>query len=355
MTKVTFTPEIDYFLGIKFDCVKHNESNVTIHMSQSAFAENLLSQHKMNGDFINTVQSPYRSGYPIDKIPSEAYDDKLQQKYTKTLQSLVGSLTWLSMSTRPDLSTVTNILAKHVCNPSKGHIGAAKRVLRYIKGTIHKGITFSTTPNSKLEAYIKFPLPPQPVALTDANWGPQDQSVPKPSDPPVQLELFKTRSLSGFIIWDHGPIHWVSKRQSLTARSSAEAEIIATDECVKFILQMRNLCTDINLQNALFPEPTQIYNDNAACIKWSQNMTTKGLRYIQIRENAVREAIHSNIIRLYHIAGKKNISDLFTKEDKDIAHFLSIKDILVQNPPIQFHYVSQTDTLGSEGGVNQKS
>ena len=309
----------------------------------------------MNHDFINTVQSPYRSGYPIDKIPSEAYDEKTQQQYTKKLQSIVGSLTWLSMSTRPDLSTVTNMLAKHVCNPSKGHIDAAKRVLRYLKGTLHKGIVFSTSANSKLEAFIKFPLPPQPIALTDANWGPQDQSVPKPSDPPIHLDLFKTRSISGFILWDNGPIHWVSKRQSLTARSSAEAEIVATDECTKFLLHMRNLCTDINIKDDLFPNPTQIYNDNAACIKWSHNMTTKGLRYIQIRENAVREAIQSKIIQLHHIEGKINISDLFTKEDKDTPHFLCIRNILVQDPIAKMHYESQSDTSASKGGVNQKS
>ena len=236
-------------------------------MSQSAFIENLLIQHNMHGDTINTVQSPYRSGYPIDKIKPEAYDDTTQQRYTKTLQSIVGSLTWLSMSTRPDLSTITNILAKYVCKPSKGHIDAAKRILRYLKGTLRKGITFSTNNNSSIEAFIKFPITSLFIALTDANWGPQDQSIPKPHDPPVELELFKTRSLSGYILWGHGPIHWSSKRQSLTARSSAEAEIVATDECIKFLLHMRNLCDDTNVGPILFPTPITIYNDNASCAK----------------------------------------------------------------------------------------
>ena len=54
---------------------------------------------------------------------------------------------------------------------------------------------------------VKFPIPSTTVtALTDANWGPQDQSKPNPSTD-VQLELFKTRLLSGYLIWLGGPLH----------------------------------------------------------------------------------------------------------------------------------------------------
>ena len=351
VTKVSFSPQVDYFLGIKFDCHRHSRNSVTIQLSQAAFSENLLIQNSMNGEMINPVQSPYRSGYPIDKIPTEAYDDKTQKEYTKHLQSLVGSFTWLSMSTRPDISTVTNILAKYVKSPSKGHLDAAKRVLRYLKGTLHKGITFSTHNNSRLAAYVKFPVE-QPIALTDANWGPQDQSVPKPNTSPESLELFKTRSLSGYILWGHGPIHWVSKRQTLTARSSAEAEIVATDECVKFLLHMRNVCSDLNIHSFLYPHKIPIYNDNAACIKWAHNMTTKGLRYIQIRENAVREAITNGIITLKHIAGIINIADLFTKEDRNTSHFVSIRDILVQDVLPINHFKSDAQPQGLRGVSN---
>ena len=129
VTKVTFSPQVDYFLGIKFDCSRQSQDQVTIKLSQAAFAENLLIQHNMHTDDINSVQSPFRSGYPIDSIPNEPYDKDTQHQYTKQMQSIVGSLTWLSMSTRPDLSTVTNLLAKYVASPSKGHITAAKRVL----------------------------------------------------------------------------------------------------------------------------------------------------------------------------------------------------------------------------------
>jgi len=65
------------------------------------------------------------------------------------------------------------------------------------------------------------------------------------------------------------------------------------------------------------PGPTKVYNDNAACVCWAQTMTTKGLRHIQIRENAVREAVQRGDITV-----ELNLADLFTKEDKDTNHFI---------------------------------
>jgi hypothetical protein len=75
--------------------------------------------------------------------------------------------------------------------------------------------------------------------------------------------------------------------------------------------------------------PTFIYNDNAACIQWSKNMTTKGLCHVQIRENAVHESIQNKFIEVKHIPGRLNLSDMFTKEDKDSTHFITIRDLVL--------------------------
>ena len=64
-------------------------------------------------------------------------------------------------------------------------------------------------PNQTL--YIKFPIESTIMGLTDANWGPRDQQKPKPTDKPLEVDIFKSQSLSGFLLWLSGPIHWVSK------------------------------------------------------------------------------------------------------------------------------------------------
>ena len=66
-------------------------------------------------------------------------------------------------------------------------------------------------------------------------------------------------------------------------------------------------------------------------------MSTKGIHYIQIRENAVREQVQKDFIDVVHIAGKLNNSDIFTKEDIDVAHFIQCLDTLCTTPPNLVH------------------
>ena len=322
--------DISYFLGIKFTPKRHDK-HVTIKLSQEAFIDTLAALAKLDGDGVNEPKSPYRNGLPIDKIPaSTTTDPELQRKHNALLQTLVGSLNWLSISTRPDIQPVTNMLAQYTTKASTGHIHAAKWIIKYLKGSKTEGIVFSSTDRSDLNSFVKFPIDPaQIVSLTDANWGPQDQSTPKEGQKLPELDLFKSRSLSGFLIWLGGPIHWVSKRQSITARSSAEAEIYATDECIKQLLHLSYILDGYDLCKALMPSPTQVYNDNMACVCWSKTTTTKGLRHIQMRENAIRESIYNNFATVNHIEGKVNLADLFTKEDKDPAHFIRIRDMIM--------------------------
>ena len=321
--KTTFDGDISHFLGINFTNIRHDDGHLSIHLTQEAFTDTLVQKAGLDGPDSATAPTPYRSGYPIDKIPKANYSPAIQAKITHKMQTLTGSLIWLSTSTRPDIATAVNLLSQFNHCATTGHLDACKRVIRYLKGTKTLGIAFHSRRNAKLQSFVKFPLDPNRVTpFADANWGPQDQSKPKITDAP--LDLFKTRSLSGFIIWGHGPIHWVSKRQTITARSSAEAEIYATDECTKFLIHLYNILTDLNLAQEIMPNPTTIYNDNTACVAWSHSMSTKGLRHIQIRENAVRERVQAGYIEVKHIGGDLNTSDLFTKEDKDVQHYLTM-------------------------------
>ena len=138
--------------------------------------------------------------------------DKANPSYVKYMQKIVGCLNWLSISTRPDISTITNMIAKYTVIPTKGHINAVKRVIKYLKGTKSKGILFSTAPTTKISAYVKFPIPTnEVVSLCDENWGLQDQSTAKSTYAPKQLPLFQSRSISGYLLWLGGPLHWVLK------------------------------------------------------------------------------------------------------------------------------------------------
>jgi hypothetical protein len=168
--------------------------------------------------------------------------------------------------------------------------------------------------------------------MSDANWGPQDASATKS---PIELPLFTSRSMSAFYLDLFGPLHWVSKRQTVTAGSSAEAEIYATNECVKFLLELVQLLEFLEVRDIFMPGTTVIFNDNNACINWSKRCTLKGLRHIQMKENHVRENVEKQFVSIQHVGGKVNLADLFTKEMKDTTHFIELRDLMMR-PRSQF-------------------
>ena len=127
------------------------------------------------------------------------------------------------------------------------------------------------------------------IAFSDACWGGQFGNAVADGTP---LELFKFRPLSGFVICrSAGPIAWKSIRQDQTAQSLCEAEILATNEYVKELLDVRNCAEEMDIPDAATNTP--VYNDNMACVNWSASVTSKGTEHINLRENKVRE-VHAD-------------------------------------------------------------
>ena len=257
------------------------------------------------------------------------------------------------MGTRPDLATIFSLLASHTNNPSPGHLDAVKHLGRYIKSTSDLGLLFSSRRNVPLESYVHFPVntqddlssggtAPTLIGFCDANWGPQDASLPSTirNSSPRSISLQETRSICGHVLMMGGaPVFWKCHKENRTSRSSCEAEVKATDECTKSVQMFRNVLADLNLIN--LSQPTAIYNDNQGAVNWSNSSSTKGMRHVNIRENAVREAIHVfHEISVSHIPGLCNPSDIFTKEFKSDAIFCSLRGLLLFSPT---HILSNMD------------
>jgi hypothetical protein len=160
------------------------------------------------------------------------------------------------------------------------------------------------------------------TGFTDACWGGQFGNAVPEGTP---LELFKFRSLSGYLICrSGGPIAWKSIRQNQTSRSSCKAEIKATDACVVKLLAVRHLARDLYLSDA--DNRTTIFNDNKSAVDWSSALTNKGTKHLNLHETAIRENMQNKTVKITHIPGKINASNLFTKELKDDAHFHRCRD-----------------------------
>ena len=86
-------------------------------------------------------------------------------------------------------------------------------------------------------------------------------------------------------------------------------------------------------------------------VKKSYN--TRSIRHIQLRKNAVREAVQKGQISISHVPGKLNTSDILIKEVKDTLHYVTLRNCVVSpNPVMQSNkYVSslRVPPFGSMG------
>ncbi|KAB1228243.1 hypothetical protein CJ030_MR7G001970 [Morella rubra] len=84
-------------------------------------------------------------------------EDGSKKADVSIFRSLIGSLLYLT-ATRPDIMYATSLLSRFMQSPSQVDFGAAKRILRYLQGTLEYGIWYTSTSNSKL------------VGFTDSDW-----------------------------------------------------------------------------------------------------------------------------------------------------------------------------------------
>lgn len=81
--------EVYYFLSIKFTWQQQQE-DLIVYLTQEAFAETCI--HIVNLSEENSVSAPYRSGHPIDPVPTPLSSYVATTALCQQIQSLVGSL-----------------------------------------------------------------------------------------------------------------------------------------------------------------------------------------------------------------------------------------------------------------------
>lgn len=118
---------MSYYLGIEV-----NQTQEGIFISQEAYAKEVLKKFNMSS--CNPVNTPIECGIKLSK-----HDDS--DKVDSTLfRSLVGNLRYLT-STRPDILFGVGLVSRYMEAPTTTHLKAAKRILRYIQGTLILGCT----------------------------------------------------------------------------------------------------------------------------------------------------------------------------------------------------------------------
>ncbi|CAM9955988.1 unnamed protein product, partial [Heterosigma akashiwo] len=104
------------------------------------------------------------------------------------------------------------------------------------------------------------------------------------------------------------PIVWTSRLQKSVSTSTTEAEYLALGECTKDVMWLRYLLSELGAKQIL---PTDINEDNQACISWATEITvTRKNRHLHVNYHFAREKVQSNEIKVRYIETKEQIADL---------------------------------------------
>ncbi|RVW75984.1 Retrovirus-related Pol polyprotein from transposon RE1 [Vitis vinifera] len=201
-------------------------------------------------------------------------------------QSLVGALQYLTI-TRPDIAHAVNSVSQFLHAPTIDHFLAVKRILRYVKGTLHFGLTFrpSTIPSAL-------------VAYSDADWA---------GCPDTR------RSTSGYSIYlGNNLVSWSAKKQPNVSRSSYESEYRALAMIAAELLWLTHLLHDL-----------------------------KRSKHVELDYHFLRELVVAGKLRTQYVPSHLQVADIFTKSvSRPLFEFFRSKLHIRSNP-----------TLSLQGGV----
>ncbi|GJW43383.1 retrovirus-related pol polyprotein from transposon TNT 1-94 [Tanacetum coccineum] len=194
--KMSTTGKISFFLGLQI-----SQSPRGIFINQSKYALESLKKYGME------------SSDPVDTpmVEKSKLDEDTQGKAVDPThyRGMVGTLMYLTAS-RPDLTFVVCMCARYQAKPTEKHLHAVKRIFKYLRGTVNRGLWYPKDSSIALTAYA------------DADHaGCQDTR----------------RSTSGCMqLLGDRLVSWSSKRQKSAAISSTEAEYIALSGCCAQVL-----------------------------------------------------------------------------------------------------------------------
>lgn len=262
---------VHFFLGIQ---VRRTQTG--FFLSQAQYANDVLERAGMTN--CTPASTPVAVQGKVSTHAGTSLSDPTQYR------SIVGALQYLTL-TRPDLTYAVQQACLHMHDPCDIHWALVKRILRYLHGTVDKGLQLrrSTTPTL--------------VAYSDADWA---------GCPDTR------RSTSGFcVFFGDSLISWSSKRQAIVSRSSAEAEYRGVANVAAECCWIRHLLGELNVK---IDKATLIYCDNISAVYLTENPVLHGrTKHVELDVHFVREKVAIGEVRVRHVPTRQQIADIMTK------------------------------------------
>ncbi|KAK4397129.1 Retrovirus-related Pol polyprotein from transposon RE1 [Sesamum angolense] len=202
----------------------------------------------------------------------------------ESYRRLVGRLLYLNF-TRPDISHATQQLSQFLQSPCQQHWDAALHLVRYLKGSLNKGLFYSAHSPLTLKAY------------SDVDWASCVDSL---------------RSLTSYCIFLGGSlVSWKTKKQNTVSRSTVEAEYRSMGITVCELAWIVYLLRDFGVQ---IPTPILFLCDSQAVLHIVANpVFHERTKHLEIDCHLVRDKFRERLIAPSHVSSRDQLADIFTK------------------------------------------
>ena len=262
---------LNSYLGI--EVIKRKSD---IRLCQTNYLLKVLDEFNMKE--CNSAKTPMECRLRLNR---EGEGEEVESTY---FRKLIGCLRYLTL-TRPDLFFSVSYLSRFMSKPYSNHMAAAKRVLRYIKGTLDYSLVYESDKEPRLTGYY---------------------------DSDYAGDLDDKKSTSGYIfLLGSKPIAWNYSKQKVIALSSCEAEYISSTSA---------LCQGIWISRFMheligeFIEKFDLCIDNKSAFEISQNpVYHRQTKHIEVRYHFIRNCVEENKVMLKYVRTDDQLADLFTK------------------------------------------
>ncbi|XP_026410095.1 uncharacterized protein LOC113305228 [Papaver somniferum] len=262
--------EVGCFLGLEI------EKADGYFVSQKGYATSLMKRFGM--DDAKPMATPMEAGLKLLK------DEGKLLKDPTLYRQLVGSLIYLTI-TRPDILYAVGVVSQFMEKPCVSHWIAAKRVLRYVKGTLEYGLMYTGSKECSLHGFV------------DADWA---------------GDMNDRRSTTGYCFYmGSAAVSWCSKKQRNVALSSTEAEYVASTMATQECIWLKRLIGDIS-NKVDYSVPIKCDNQSAMQLAANPVFHARS-KHIEIQHHFVREKVIDREIELQNIPSEEQVADVFTK------------------------------------------
>ncbi|XP_070029944.1 secreted RxLR effector protein 161-like [Nicotiana sylvestris] len=197
-------------------------------------------------------------------------------------RGIIGSLIYLTTS-RPNIIFSVGLCARFQSNPKESHLKAAKRILRYLKGTQDLVLSYPTSDSFNLIGYV------------DADYA------------GYLVDMKSTSGMAYFL--GSCLISWGTRKQNSVALSTGEAEYVAATSCCAQLLWIKQQLEDCGV----LTESVPLLCDNTSALNMVKNpVQHKRTKNIDVRHHFLRDNMEKGLICMKFCSTEDQIVDVFT-------------------------------------------